>query len=111
MSISAKPKRLSKKQTLTIIFIPIIVALFSVCIYQFNTLHSLKAYIFFGGISVIINLIFTSCITFINREEYLKTYGSSTVAITSILTLIIPFFTYFILLSFIFSGFKFPFAY
>ena len=111
MSASAKPKRLSKKQTLTIIFIPITVALISVCVYQFYTLHSLKEYIFLGGVSVIINLIFTSLVTFINKDEVLKTYGSRTVAITSIVTLIIPFFTYYVLLSFIFSGFQFPFTY
>jgi chromate transport protein ChrA len=111
MPVSDEPKKLSKKQRLLIIFAPITVALVSVGVYRFYTSHALKEYVLFGVVSVIINLIFTSCVVFINKDEFLEVYGNYAVIVASILTLIIPFFTYYVLFSLVFSGFQFPFSY
>ena len=111
MSVPDEPKKLSKKQRLTILFVPITVAVIAVCAYQFSTSHSLKEYVLFGAVSVFINLIFIFSLVFLNKDEFLKAYGNYVVIISSNLTLIIPFSTYYVLLSFIFSGFQFPFKY
>lgn len=111
MSAPDDSLKLSKKHGLVLLFVPITIAIIAVCVYQFSTSHSLKEYVLLGAVSVFANLIFIFSFVFLNKDEYLKKYENYSVMVVTVLTLIIPFFTFYLMFSFLFSGFRFPFKY
>ena len=111
MSEQSDQKKLSKVQRLLLILIPIGISLIFVIIYQVTTSHALKDYIYFGSISVIVNLAFIFILVFLNIDDFLEAYGGYAGVIIGNLTLIIPFFIYYIMISLVLAGFRFPFNY
>ncbi len=104
-------QKISKKQKMIVTLIPIGVALLWAILYQIQSDKRLYNFIIFGCISVIINLMFTVIMAYLKRDEFIKELGGYLVATFSILTLIIPFFSYYFMASLICSGFKIPFAF
>ncbi len=111
---TSKSTKSSRYQRMIIIFIPITTALICTLLYRHFSSCTFKNYILFAIVSVVINLIMISSITFFKkeyREKAIKTHGNYFVVTITLLTLAIPFCLYFIILSVLLSGFTFPFDY
>ena len=88
---------------------PILVALIFVILYRILSDQQLNAYLGFGLLSVLVNLIFVSSVAYSNFKVFLLSYGGYSALILSLLVLSIPYSIYFVLISFIVAGFNMPF--
>ncbi len=109
--ISNQLKIFSKTQRMIIIGIPICVALVCAILFRLISNNKISDFIFFGSISVIVNLILIFFLILMYKEKFIKPLGGYSIAITYIFTLLVPFTIYYILLSLILSRFKMPFVY
>ncbi len=102
----------SKKQKLLIIGIPLFIAAFFVILYKNLSEQKFIDFVEYGFASVVPNFIFIFILFYIYKDKFLKELGGNySVAIVYILTLVIPFFIYFVLISLLFSGWQIPFNY
>lgn len=115
MEVTPEPKPMTKRKRLGVIVIPLVVSF--VCAIGYRTISNLSFNVYFlwGLTSVLVNTTISFLYAFVNKErrtEVIKSYyGSYPITIVVLLTLIIPYSTYFILVSIVVSGFKFPFKY
>jgi len=100
----------SKKQKIIIIGIPLCTATVFAILYKNISEQKFIDFIKYGLASVVPNLIFIFILFYIYKDKFLKELGGYySVAIFYILSLIIPFLTYFVLISLLFSGCQIPF--
>jgi len=109
---SALGQALSKKQKKFIIIAPLCVSLVFVIVYNKLSEQSFLDFIKYGLASVIPNLIFISFIFYADRDKLLKEVGGNySIVIVYLLSLIIPFFIFFVVIALIFAGGQIPFKY
>ncbi len=103
----------SKKLNILIFaVIPIFIAILYVILYQRLPEKMFIDFIIYGFASAISNLIFMFIIFYFFKEEFLTQLGGNyMIAIVYFITLIIPFFIYFVLVSLVFSGWQVPFEF
>jgi O-antigen/teichoic acid export membrane protein len=106
--------RLTKRERMGFIGIPFVVSLLFVLGFRFISSRSFISYSIYGFISSLTNTSMVFLYIFLNkkyRKQEIQFYNSYIIAIFVHLTLIVPFLIYFILVSIIISGFRFPFNY
>ena len=103
---------LSKKQKKFIVIAPLSISLVFVILYFELSAQTFVDFVKYGLISIIPNLLVTTVIFYLDIERMLNEVGGSYLIIfVYILSLIIPFFTYFVLIAVLFAGFQVPFKY
>jgi F0F1-type ATP synthase assembly protein I len=109
---SALGQALSKKQKQFIIIVPLCISLVFVILYYELSEQSLIDFITYGLISTIPNLILISIFYYINRDKLIRELGGNYLIVNVyLLSLIIPFFIYFVIISLFFFSFQIPFKY
>jgi hypothetical protein len=102
---------LSKKHKIVILIIPFCVALTFLTLYNWFSRQKFSDFLLYGFASAISNLIIMFIMLYIHKEEFVKISGNDLIAIVYVLTLIIPFFSYFVFISLVFSGCQVPFKF
>ena len=109
---SALGQALSKKQKQFIIIAPLCISLIFVILYFEFSEQNVLDFVKYGLISTLPNLILISLFYYVNRDKLLKGLGGNYLIINVyLLSLIIPFFIYFVIIALIFAGFQIPFKY
>ena len=114
MADSSGPWLLTKRERMGVIYLPFVVSFLFVLGFRFISRRSFISYSLYGLISSLTNTTILFLYIFMNkknRNHVVQHYGNYTIAITAHLTVIVPFIIYFILISIIISGFRFPFNY
>jgi len=102
----------SREQKIIILIIPFCIALIFVILYHWLSQQKFPDFLLYGFASTIPNLIFIFIMFYFKKKEFVKqSVGNYLIAIVYILTVIIPFFSYFVFISLVFSGCQVPFKF
>ncbi|MEW6290869.1 MAG: hypothetical protein AB1545_13550 [Thermodesulfobacteriota bacterium] len=99
----------SKNSGIFKIIVPLIVTFVFAILYNNIFENRLSNYIKFGVGSVMTNIIISALYCIYYKKDLLSEFGSYAAATVALVTLIIPFIIYYILITFVISGFSKPF--
>lgn len=112
MADSSGPLTTSEK--IGVVCLPFVVSFLFILGFRFISSRNFISYSLYGLASSLTNTTILFLFVFLNkknRDNVVQQFGKYTIAVIVYLTVIVPFVIFFILISIIISGFRFPFNY